>query len=358
MSLKGLFAKPQRRLLGLDVSSTAVKLLELSKSGDKYRIEAYGVLGIPEGAVVDRTIKDPEAVSAVIRKLVSRTGTKLKGAAVAVTGSSVIIKRLQMPAELSESDLETRIIMDAEQYITFPIEEVSLDFEVLGPSQTEGQLDVLLVACRSENVEMLADVVSAAGLVPEVVDVEVFALARAFSFVAPQLEADKDSAIALFDIGATATNITVIQGGATGVPREVNFGGHLLTDQIMQRYGLSLEEAGQAKRLGGLPDDYQSEVLAPWIEDAVDQLQSNLRNYVSAAAIDEVDYVVLAGGGAAIPGLAEAFEARTGIQSFVADPFARVNFAKRINKRALQSDAQAMTVATGLAMWSFIDGKH
>lgn len=358
MSLKGLLPKPQRKVLGLDVSSTAVKLLELSKSGNSYRVEAYGVMGLPEGAVVERTIKDPDAVSRCIKQLVDRTGTRVKGAAVAVSGSSVIIKRLQMPEGLSETDLESRIMVDAEQYITFPIEEVSLDFEVLGPSTREGQVDVLLVACRSESVDALSDVVRAAGLSPQVVDVEVYALARAFVFVAPQLEASDDANIALIDIGARSTGITIISNGSVGVPREVNFGGHLLTDQIMHRYGLSVEEAGQAKRLGGLPDDYSSEVLTPWVDDAVEQLQSNLRNYMSSVGLSEVDYVVFSGGGAATPGLSEAFEKRTGFSSFVSDPFSRVEFAKKINKRALKSDAQAMTIATGLAMWSFIDGKH
>lgn len=358
MSLQGLLPKSSRKVLGLDISSTAIKLLELSKSGEKYRIESYAVMGLPQGAIVERQIRDPEAVSSHIKQLVDRCGTKAKSVAVAVTGPSVIIKRIQMPAGLSDQDLESRILFDAEKYISFPIEEISLDFEVLGPSSKEGQIDVLFVACRSENVEALADVVRGAGLVPEIVDIEVFALARAYEFVSAELETSSDANVALIDIGARSTSITILSDGSIGVPREVNFGGHLLTDQIMHRYGLSHEEAGQAKRLGGLPEDYNSEVLGPWVDDAVEQLQSNLRNYLPSVGLSEVDHVVFSGGGAAIPGLAESFEKRTGFSTYVADPFARVSFAKKINRRALQSDAQAMTIATGLAMWSFIDGKH
>ncbi len=358
MSLKGLFAKPLQRVLGLDVSSTAVKLMELSKTSNKYKVESYGVLALPEGAVQDGLVKDADAVSAVIKRLVDRSGTKIKNVAMAVTGSTVIIKRIEMPDNLNESELEDRILIDAEQHITFPIEEVALDFEVLGPSQTEGQLDVLLVACRSDSVEMLKDCVQAAGLIPQVVDVEVYALARVYELIAPTLEVHRDSVVALFDIGAVVTNITVISEGVVGVPREVSFGGHRLTDEIMSRYGLSLEEAGQAKRLGGLPEDYQSEVLSPWIEDAVDQLHGNLRSYLSASSFNSVDQVVFTGGGASIAGLAESFEQRTSIPSHVANPFANMSYAKSVNQRALKADTQAMSIATGLALWSFIDGKH
>jgi len=358
MNLKGLFKKPLPRILGLDISSTAVKLLELSNAGGAHKVESYGVLALPEGAVVEGVVKQPEVVSDVIQRLVARCGTKTKNAAVAVSGSSVIIKRIQMPNHLTESDLELRILLDAEQHITFPIEEVALDFEILGPSQTEGQVDVQLVACRLDSVQMLKECIEGAGLTPQVVDVEVYALARAFEQVSPSLEIDDEAVVALFDIGASVTNITIAAHGSVGVPREFNFGGHQLTAEIMQRYGLSLDEAGQAKRLGGLPEDYAGEVLSPWIEDAVDQLHANLRNYLSASPFPSVDQVVFTGGGAAISGLSEAFERRTQTPAKVIDPFLGMNYAKNINERALKSDTQAMSIATGLAMWSFIDGKH
>lgn len=358
MGLKGLLSKSNPKVLGVDISSTAVKIVELSQSGSGYKVESYAVRPLPKGAIADGVIKDPEQVSKVIREAWERCGTKTKLAAVAVSGSSVITKVLEMSDTFSDEQIETQISQDAEQYVSFPIDEIVIDFEVLGPSSREGSVNVLLAACRRDVIEALTDVITEAGLQPEVVDVEVYALARAYEHVADHLFDSDPTTVALFDIGAHSTNLVLIDDGQIGPPREAPFGGHSLTDSIMNRYGLSTAEAGSAKRQGGLPTDYPIEVLEPWVADAVEQLYRVLQVAFTSSPINSVDKVVLTGGGAATEGLAQALETRLGVDVVFSNPFEQMKKARSINQRAFDSDVLALNVAAGLAMWSFINGKH
>lgn len=290
-------------VLGLDISSTSVKLLELSKSGDKYRVESYSVASLPPNSVVEKNIAELDGVAESVRKAHSIGKTKLKTAAVAVAGSAVITKLIDMPDGLNDDSMETQIALEADQYIPYPLDEVAIDFEVQGPSEKNGeQVEVLLAACRRENVDLRVDALEMADLTAKVVDVEAYAIERAFELVSQQIDADDDSAIAIVDIGSTMTTLSVLVGGQTVYTREQLFGGRQLTEEIQRRYGLSLEEAGLAKKQGGLPDDYEPEVLEPFKDAVLQQVTRSLQFFFSSSQYNDVDYIVLAGGVASMPG--------------------------------------------------------
>ena len=354
MAISGLFQKKQPAVLGLDISSTSVKLLELSRSGSGYRVESYAVRPLPPSAVVEKNIAEQEAVADAIRRAIQQSKTKLTHAAVAVAGSAVITKIIEMPAGLDGDGMDNQIRQEADQYIPYPIDEVALDFEVLGPSPVKADMvEVLLAACRSENVDSRKDVLEDAELIAKVVDVEAYAMERAFSLILPQLGGGEDSTVAIVDIGATVTTLNVLHGGKMIYTREQLFGGKQLTEEIQRRYGLSNEEAGLAKKQGGLPDDYESEVLGPFKDAVVQQVVRSLQFFFSSSEYNEVDYIVLAGGVASMDGLSELVEEKLGTQTTVANPFATMSVASRVNAMDLSNDAPALMIATGLAMRSF-----
>lgn len=350
----GLITKSQVPLVGVDISSTAVKLLQLSRQGNRYRVEHYAVEPLPPNAVVEKNIVEVEAVGEAIRRAVSRSGTKAKHAAAAVAGSAVITKTIPMPADLDEDDLESQVELEAVNYIPYPIEEVNLDFEVLGamPGNAE-MVQVLLAASRSENVELRASALELGGLSARVVDVEAFAVENAFAMIASTLSMPSDGVVALVDVGATMTTLNVLRNGRSLYSREQVFGGKQLTDEVMRRYGLSYEEAGLAKRQGGLPESYEVEVLEPFKEAMVQQVSRLLQFFYAGSDFNRVDQIVLAGGCASIPGVADMVEEQLGVQTVLANPLAQMTLGPRVQAHALAQDAPALMIACGLALRSF-----
>ena len=341
-------------VLGLDVSSTTVKLLELSYSGDRYRVESYAVSSLPQDAVIEKNVNDVDGVANAIRSVVAQSRTKLKTVAAAVAGSSVITKMIDMPEGLSEDDMETQLTLEADQYIPYPLEEVAIDFEVQGVSpEKDGQVEVLLAACRRETIDARVDAIETAELTPKIMDVEAYAMERAFGLLQSQLDLDEDSTVAVVDIGATMTTLSVLNNGQTIYTREQLFGGKQLTDEIMRRYGLPLEEAGLAKKQGGLPDDYEPEVLEPFKEAVVQQVARSLQFFFSSSQYNDVDHIILAGGVSSMEGLAEEVQDKLGTPASVANPFGEMSISSRVNAVALSSDAPALMIACGLALRSF-----
>ncbi len=355
-----LFGKKSNILLGLDISSTSVKLLELSQANDKYRVESYSVEPLPPNAVVEKNIADVEGVGEAIKRVLSRSKSNSKLAAVAVAGSAVITKTIEMDAEMSDDDMENQITVEADQYIPYPLDEVALDFEVLGLSdRNPEQVEVLLAACRRENVEMREAALDMGGIKPAVVDIEAHAMKRAFDLLKAQLGDNADDLIvAIIDIGATMTTLSVLAEDKAIYTREQLFGGKQLTEEIQRRYSLSFEEAGLAKKQGGLPEDYDEEVLLPFKEAVLQQVTRSLQFFFSSSQYDDVDYIVLAGGTASIDGLGEMIEAKLGTPTIVANPFVNMSLAPKVDADALSNDAPALMIACGLAMRSFSDGKY
>lgn len=355
----GLFSRKKPPLLGLDISSTAVKLLELSQhaghGGVRYRVESYAVEPLPPNAVVEKNIADVEAVGNAVKKVVKRAGTRAKHAAVAVSGSAVITKNISMPASLTEREMESQIELEADQYIPYPLEEVNIDFQVLGPSEKSPELvDVLLAASRSENVDDRVAVLDLAGLACDVVDVEAYAMESACTQLAEQWpNGGHELVVAVADIGATTTTLNVLYNNKIIYTREQNFGGRQLTEEIQRRYGLSMEEAGMAKRQGGLPDNYVPEVLEPFKEAMAQQVNRSIQFFYSASNYSAVDLIVLAGGSSSVPGIDDLIQERLGVETAVANPFANMAVGPRVKPQALSNDAPAMMIACGLALRGF-----
>ncbi len=351
----GLFKNKPNVLLGLDISSTSVKLLELSRNNGRYRVESYAVEPLPPNAVVEKNISDVEGVGEAIKRVISRSKAQSRQAAVAVAGSAVITKTIEMDAALTDEEMENQITVEADQYIPYPLDEVAIDFEVQGLSERNPeQVEVLLAACRRENVEMREAALTLGGVKPAVVDIEAHAMKRAFELVKPQLGSNpQDLVVAIIDIGATMTTLSVLADDRSMYTREQLFGGKQLTEEIQRRYSLSFEEAGLAKKQGGLPDDYEEEVLQPFKEAVLQQVTRSLQFFFSSSQYDDVDYIVLAGGTASIDGLADMIESKLGTPTLIANPFVDMSLANKVDADALANDAPAMMIACGLAMRSF-----
>lgn len=350
-----LFKRKQSSVLGIDISSTSVKLLELSRTANGFRVENHAVEPLPPNAITEKTISDVDAVGETISKAVKRAGTKNKHCAMAVTGSTVITKVVTMPAGLKDDEMEAQIQLEADQYIPYALEEVNLDFEVLGPTAgSSDTVDVLLAASRRENIELRVAAAESAGLMPKVMDVEAYAVENAFSLLLDQVPNEgRDKTVALIDIGATMTCLNVMDNRKLIYTREQPFGGRQLTEEIMQRYGMTYEQAGQAKRMGGLPDDYAADVLEPFEHTVAQQVSRFLQFFYSASQHTAVDQITLAGGCASIPGIGRVIEKQLGITTAIANPFSRMSLAARINPKSLGSDAPSLMVACGLALRSF-----
>jgi type IV pilus assembly protein PilM len=348
----GLLSRKELPVMGVDVSSTAVKILELSGSGEKYRVESYAVEPLPANAVVEKNITDVEVVGEAIGRAMKRAQTKNKLTALAVPGSAVITKVISMPGNLSDDEMASQIELEADQYIPYSLDEVNLDFEVIGPSESDpDRVEVLLAASRAENVDVRVAAAELGGLVCKIVDVEAFALENAFSLIARDLPTGGiDETIALVDIGATMTTLSVLSDLKIIYAREQVFGGKQLTEEIQRRYGLSYEEAGLAKRQGGLPDNYGPEVLEPFKESMAQQVNRALQFFYSSSQIGQVDRIVLAGGCASIEGASEVIAAKTGVEVTTANPFSNMSLGSKVRENIIANDAPSLMIACGLAM--------
>ena len=353
--LAGLLKKKNKTLLGVDISSTSVKLLELSHNNGRYQVESYASEPLPANAVVEQSIGDEEAVGMVIKKALGKARSGSKKAAIAVAGSAVITKNIEMSESLSDDEMDYQIRIEADQYIPYPLEEVALDWEIQGPSELAGNVNVLLAACRLENVELRKDALEIGGLETGVVDIEAFCTERAYKLIQSQLDDDGDDVetVAVLDIGATMTTLSVLHQGKTIYTREQLFGGKQLTEEIMRRYGLSEEEALRAKLDGGLPDDYESEVLDPFRDSVVQQVSRSLQFFYSSSQYNDVDYIILAGGTSSIIGLDQLTQEKLGISTIVANPFVDMTLSQKVNASMLNNDAPSLMIACGLAMRSF-----
>jgi len=354
MGILNLFKKKTTPVIGLDVSSSSIKLLELSKQGSGYRVENYAVRDLPVNAVVEKNINDADAVAQTLRSLISSSKIKLKDVALAVSGASVITKVIDMSDELTADDMEAQIAIEADQYIPFPLEEVALDFDVIGPSQNgANRVDVLITACRRENVEIRESIVQMAELTPKIIDVEAYTVERAFGLMKDRFADADDQVVAIIDIGATMTTLNILVDGKTVYTREQLFGGKQLTEEIQRRYGLSAEEAIRAKKEGGLPDDYETEVLEPFKDSVVQQITRSLQFFFSSTQYDDVDFIMLAGGVANLDDLSRVVEEKLGTPAMVANPFADMSTSGRVNDEMLSEHASSLIVAAGLALRSF-----
>lgn len=344
-------------LIGVDISASSVKMVELSKSpkGGGYIVERYAIEALPKDAVSDGNINNLDAVSDCLRHAWKRMGTRIKNVSMALPAAGVITKKILLPGGLREEDLEYQVETEANQYIPFAMDEVNLDFAVIGPAPGNAEeVEVLLAASRKANVEDRVAAAQSAGLKAVVVDVEPYAAEAAFEQIRQQLPDEAtDQCVALVDIGSNVMNVNVLRNEQSVYMRDQQVGGEQLTQQIQAAFGLSAEEAEAGKRNGGLPDNYESDVLAPFCENVAAEVARALQFFFTSTQFNEVNYIVLSGGCAALVGLDDAVATRTQVNTLVANPFAQMSLSSRIKPRQLQTDAPALMIACGLAMRRF-----
>jgi type IV pilus assembly protein PilM len=351
-----LFQPKAPPLFGLDISSSSVKMLEIVEAGKgAYRVERYSIEPLPRDAVVDGNINNLEAVTEAVKRAHKRLGTRTRHVAMAVPTGAVISKKIVVGANLSEAELELQVETEANQYIPFALEEVNLDFQSLGtsPANSEEQ-EVLIAATRKEKVEDRVAVPESAGLKALVMDVESCAQQAALGLVVQSLpNGGKDQNVAVVDVGANVMNVTVLRNDQSVYTREQAFGGNQLTQDIVSRYGMSPEEAENAKRTGGLPDDFDAEVLRPFMENLSMEVQRALQFFFTSTQYHSIDHILLAGGSAVISGLDAIVNTRTQVPTSVANPFASMQTSPRVQLKRLMIDAPSLIVACGLAMRRF-----
>ncbi|MFA6015176.1 MAG: pilus assembly protein PilM [Gallionellaceae bacterium] len=344
-------------LIGVDISSSSVKMVELSEAPKKsgYIVERYVIEPLPADAITDGNIVNLEMVSDSLARAWKRMGTRVKNISLALPAAAVISKKIFLPAGLREDELEEQVEAEANQYIPFALDEVNLDFQVIGPSTgNPEEVEVLLAASRKANVEDRVAVGQTAGLKTIIVDVEPYAAEAAFRQVSAQLPGGAlDQCIALVDIGASVMNVNVLRNDQSIYMRDQQIGGNQLTQMIQNAYGLSAQEAEIAKRNGGLPENYESEVLAQFRENVSAEVTRALQFFFTSTQFNEIGFVVLAGGCATLPGLDDAVATRTQVSTLVANPFAQMTLSSRIKPRQLQTDAPALMIACGLALRRF-----
>jgi type IV pilus assembly protein PilM len=354
--LERLFKTKAPALIGCDISSSSVKLVEIADAGKNvYRVERYSIEPLPRDAVVDGNINNLEAVSDCLKRGWKRMGTNIKGLALALPSAAVITKKIVVPAGQMENELELQVETEANQYIPFALDEVNLDFQVIGPApNSPDDVEVLIAASRKEKIEDRVAAAESAGLKAMVVDIESFAIQTAFELIERALpDNGKDQNIAIVDVGTTMMNLNVLRNGQSIYMREQPFGGNTLTQEIQRAFGMSPEEAEAAKRTGGLPDNYDMEVLAPFMDTLGLEVARALQFFFTSTQFNQVNHILLAGGCAAIPGIDEVVTRRTSVSSMVANPFANMALSSKIRPKNLATDAPSLMVACGLAMRRF-----
>ncbi len=345
-------------MVGLDISTTSVKLVELveaNKDKGTYKLARYAIESLPKGAVMDGNIENMEAVSEAIRRVWKKSGSRIRNVAMSLPSAAVITKRIFLPEGLTEEALEVQVETEANQYIPFALDEVSLDFQVLGPaSNSPGDVEVLIAASRKEKVEDRVAAAQAAGLKPTVVDIESYAGRASVERLRLMLpNGGENMIVAVFNIGANTTSISVMLNGQSIYEREQAFGGNQLTQDISRAFGLPFEDAEAKKRSGDLPENYVRDILQPFIENVALEVTRALQFFFTSTPYGRVDQIMLGGGCAVIEGLADVVANRAQTPTSVINPFKGMEIDPEIKEKQLRSDAPGLLTCAGLAMRRF-----
>ena len=329
--------------------------LSLNKDGNIV-LDRCAIEPLERGWITDGNVEKFDEVADAVRRLVKKSGTKTKNVAMALPASAVITKKIILPGGLSDAELEIQVESEANQYIPFSLDEVSLDFCVIGPSATSsGDVEVLIAASRKEKVQDRQGLAEAAGLRPVVVDVESYASRLATARLIEKLpEKGVDILVSLFEVGALTTSMQVIKNDDVLYERDQAFGGAQLTQLIVRQYGFSPEEAESKKRSGDLPEDYESGVLKPFVDTMAQEIGRALQFFFTSTPHNRVDYVLLAGGSSAIPGLAEAVTQQTSFPCMLANPFDGMELSSNVREKKMRREASSYLTSCGLALRRFL----
>ncbi len=348
------FAK-SKSIIGLDIGSSAVKVVEATAKKGGIDLHHVGVATLPPEAIVQGAFLNSSAIVDAIQEAVEASGSKAKNVAAAVSGHSVIVKKISLPS-MSRDELEESIRWEAEQYIPFDINEVNLDFQILdsADAEAEGQMDVLLVAAKKDLIDDYVHVISEAGLTPAVVDVAAFAVENSFE---ANYDADPDDVIALVNIGSQVVNISITSGGAPAFTRDISTGGSVYTEEIQKALSISWEEAERMK-IGGSGSEDSQEVVPQEVEEAMrsvtetvlGEISRSLDFFAATAAESRISKVFLSGGSAKVSGLDAAFQGKTNLPVEILNPLARVAPSSRFDAEFLEDVGPSLAVSMGLAL--------
>lgn len=344
-------------MMGLDISSSGAKLVELGMDGaGAYTLERMASEPFEKGWIVDGQVEKFDEVAEAVKRVVAKSGTRTRNVAMAMPQSAVITKKIMLPAGLTEEEMELQVESEANQYIPFSLDEVSLDFCVVGPSLTSvGDVEVLIAASRRERVQDRQGLAEAAGLKPVVIDIESHASRLAMSRVTAALPNEgRDALVALFEIGADTTSLKVLRDDDMLYDRDQAFGGAQLTQLISRQYGFSFEEAEQKKLAGDLPEDYASSILSPFVDSLSQEIGRALQYFFTSTPHHKVHYVMLAGGTATLNGLKERVTELTGFASMIVNPFEHMHLGSAVRESRVRREAPAYLTACGLAMRRFV----
>ncbi|MBS0392674.1 MAG: pilus assembly protein PilM [Comamonadaceae bacterium] len=357
IAMGSLFSRQSAPLLGVDISSSSVKLVELGRDkGGALVLECCAIEPLERGWIADGNIEKFDEVAEALRRVVKKSGTRTKNVALALPPSAVITKRISLPGGMTEQELEVQVESEANQYIPFSLDEVSLDFCVAGPSKNApGDVDVLIAASRKEKVQDRQGLAEAAGLKPIIIDIESHAARLAAGRLIESLpNRGVDSVVALFEVGALTTSMQVIRNDDVLYERDQAFGGAQLTQLIVRQYGFSLEEAENKKRSGDLPEDYQSGVLQPFVDSLAQEIGRALQFFFTSTPYNRVDHIMLAGGSAPLAGLTQTVTQNTGFACSVINPFEGMDVGSAVRLKKMAREAPSYLTSCGLAMRRFL----
>ncbi|MRR05587.1 MAG: type IV pilus assembly protein PilM [Deltaproteobacteria bacterium] len=343
-----LFMK-SREIVGIDIGSSSVKLVQLSEQKGTYSLKNAGILPLPSDAIVDNSLMDTTSIVETIRGLVKSLGSKAVDAACSISGNSVIIRKISLPA-MTPEELEEQIAWEAEQYIPFDINDVNLDFEILDSDlSASGKMTVLLVASKKEIINEYVSVFNEAGLKLVVVDVDSFAVQNIFEL---NYEPSENDVVALINIGASIMNLNVVKGGISLFTRDVQMGGNLYTEEIQRQFAVSSQDAEHIKITSDFPDKARlTDIMSRVNETLSLEIHRSLDFYNSTAEDQKIAKVYLSGGCAKVAKLADAVSQRLGMPVELLNPLQKILCnEKEFDPEYLQEISPFIAVAAGLAM--------
>ena len=348
-----VFFRRSKSLMGLDIGSSAVKAIELKAAGKGFKVTAFGVEPIPPDSIVDGAIIDSSAVTEAVRRLFDNKQFKAREVAASLSGNSVIVKKITLPA-MTEQELSESIYWEAEQYIPFDIQDVHLDYEILSPAEgpgSQGTMDVLLVAAKKDKIADYTNAISQAGRTPVVVDVDAFALQNAYEV---NYGFEPGVVVALLNAGASATNINILNGGQSVFTRDISLGGNAFTEAVQRELGLPYDLAEQLKKgfdVEGATFEEARPVLKAMTDNILLEIEKTFDFFKATASNDRIDRIVLSGGASRAEGFADALATRFGAEVISFDPFRQVVMdPARLAGYTAEDLAPVAAVAVGLAL--------
>jgi type IV pilus assembly protein PilM len=341
--------KKKKEIVGIDIGSSSVKVIQLKDNKGAFQLLNVGIFPLPSEAIVDNTLMDSSTISAVIKNLIASLGIKIKDVVCSISGNSVIIRKIVLPA-MPQEELEDQISWEAEQYIPFDINDVNMDFQILSPDSNDpSKMNVLLVASKKDIINDYVAVFSEAGMQLSVVDVDSFAVQNAFE---ANHDFSSEDIVALVNIGASVMNINVIKDGITLFTRDVQMGGNLYTEEIQKQIGISSEDAEVGKLLAHeSTNELLRNVILKVNETITQEIRRSFDFYNSTANDDRISGVFVSGGCSKVYNLISTISERIGLPVEKMNPFANLKYnEKDFDPEYLVEIAPFMAVPVGLAL--------